>query len=105
LARHKPDQMLTLFHQIKVVGPGSIPFQEGKLRQVQATSFPAPEAFANLIDLVPSGRDQPLHTDFRRRMKEPIISRFGVKVEFGGQGRNAMGRLDLDVACLPKKLA
>jgi len=70
---------------------------------MKASPFTFSEAFTDLKYFRVSGREEPLHTQLRGRLKERRACAKGIKVRFGGGGGNELRGLNLQVAAVDKK--
>ena len=100
----KADHLLTLVHKGRVISPGSVPLQEGKLTQVVAASLTLPKTVADLEYPGIAGGDQSLHREFRRSVEESVADSDCVDVEFRGQFADEVGCLHLQVALRYKEM-
>src|SRR4030042_4783810 len=69
--RNVLNQFFTFFHESEIIGTRSIPFQEGKFRDMLTSPFALSPATTDLKDFVVAGCKHPFHADFRGGVKKP----------------------------------
>ncbi|EKD21978.1 MAG: hypothetical protein ACD_87C00235G0002 [uncultured bacterium] len=99
------NQALAVVHQRPVIGSCPVPFQHGKFRKVKGAPLPGAETFTDLKYFRITGRQKPLHAEFRGSLEKPFARGDGIDIGFRCRRRNPQRRFTFEKPLIQKEPA